>query len=122
MSDIASKFPYSSELKLCQQCLQMTWHIGYDCLKCYPHLPPKDCICKHAWAEHHHGCIMNPLFPSENHARGACQGLMAEECEATQCNGDWLVDKEEDRCYCDLYEPFDRKRPHKRNKQGKVAW
>ncbi len=67
------------------------------------HEPPIDCICNHSWEDHHHGCIMNPNVPSENHTRGICRGVLAQECEATQVNGEWLVRKKKDRCYCGSY-------------------
>jgi hypothetical protein len=63
------------------------------------HKPPKDCLCGHSWEDHHHGCIMNPKVPSEDHKRGICRGVMAQECEATQVNGEWLVE-DDLRCYC----------------------
>ena len=66
------------------------------------HKEPPKCICGHSWQDHHHGCIMNPAYPTENHKRGVCSGLMAQECEATQINGEWLVPKK-DRCYCPQY-------------------
>lgn len=67
------------------------------------HKFPQDCKCGHSWEDHHHGCIMNPGYPMDDHTRGICGGLMAQECEATQCNGAWLVERKKDRCYCGRY-------------------
>jgi hypothetical protein len=64
------------------------------------HKPPSDCQCGHSWEDHHHGRIMNPNCPIEAHERGICRGVKAQECEATQVNGEWIVDKENERCYC----------------------
>lgn len=68
------------------------------------HIEPTDCKCGHSWEDHHHGCMQNEVYAKyDDHSKGACQGIMAQECEATQVNGDWLV-KEKDRCYCNQYE------------------
>lgn len=74
------------------------------------HKPPPDCKCGHSWEDHHHGCIMNPNYPTEDHARGICRAVGAQECEATQINGEWIVDKEEDKCYCPQYKPKKEKK------------
>jgi len=66
------------------------------------HREPSKCICTHKWQDHHLGIIMNPNFPTEDHNRGICGGLKAQECEATQVNGEWLV-PEKKRCYCPSY-------------------
>ena len=64
------------------------------------HLPPPDCKCGHTWEDHHHGCIMNLRYPSEDHRRGICRGVMAQECEAEQFESKPLV---KDACYCSQY-------------------
>ena len=80
--------------------------VGSDTCSCsinsfHPMVP--DCICGHAWEDHHHGCIMNPEYPSEDHENGACRAVAAEECEATQTNGEWHYEDEKKRCYCQIY-------------------
>jgi len=45
---------------------------------------------------------MNPKYPTEDHKRGICRAVMAQECEATQINGEWIV-PEQERCYCGQY-------------------
>lgn len=113
-------YPYSAEFKECTQCKKQTWHVSWDCLNCYKHWPPKDCVCKHAWEEHHHCCIMNPTVKTEQHKKGYCRGVDGEECEATQTNGDWHSENEDERCYCSRYEPFDSAKL-KREKNGRVV-
>lgn len=66
------------------------------------HVDPPFCACGHPWEEHHHGCIMNPNFPSEAHIYGICSGMSAEECEWTQVNGD-RIREEEPECHCGSY-------------------
>lgn len=68
------------------------------------HKEPPDCQCGHSWESHHHSIIMNPAYPTEDHTQGICNGVGAEECEETQSNGEWLVEKEEDLCRCGNYE------------------
>ena len=70
------------------------------------HLPPIRCKCGHSWENHHHGIIMNPSYPPEDHKNGSCRGVKAQECEATQTNGEWHSDDESQHCYCQNYEPL----------------
>jgi hypothetical protein len=72
------------------------------------HYPPNDCTCGHSWENHHHSCIMNPKCPIEDHSRGICRGVMAEECEETQMNGEWLV-PEKDMCFCGRYKMSEKR-------------
>lgn len=61
-----------------------------------------NCLCKHTWEDHHHGCVMNPKY--FDHPL-TFTGMIAQECEATQTNGDWHSDDESERCYCSTYHP-----------------
>ncbi len=66
------------------------------------HKLPLDCACGHPWDDHHHGCVLNPKSPIDDHAQGICQGLMAEECERFQVNG---VSTGDGFCDCRYYRP-----------------
>lgn len=63
-----------------------------------------NCLCGHTWDDHHHGCVMNPDYYD---SPMTFQGLMAQECEATQTNGDWHSEDPADHCHCSNYEPND---------------
>lgn len=63
-----------------------------------------NCTCGHTWDDHHHGVVMNPKY---QHHPLTYHGVMAQECEATQTNGQWHDDKIEGRCYCGHYEARD---------------
>lgn len=66
------------------------------------HKQPPKCACGHSWERHHHGCIMRIEYPVDAHAWGVCGGVMAQECEWTQVNGD-RIREEEPECFCDGY-------------------
>ena len=60
------------------------------------------CICGHSWDDHHHGFILNPqalIDAGEEHRN--VHGILGEECEFDQCNGEYFVD---DPCRCNNYE------------------
>lgn len=68
----------------------------------FQHYDPPNCTCGHPWDNHHHGCIMNPKWPTEAHAYGICMGLSPGECEWTQVNGDRIRESEPE-CLCNGY-------------------
>lgn len=60
---------------------------------------PRDCLCGHSWEDHHHGCILNPNYSTEDHRQGAHRGVGAGECEAEQ-HESWPLNGQ-DSCFCD---------------------
>lgn len=61
------------------------------------------CYCGHKWEEHHHGVVMNPnyaTYPLNIH------GLIAQECEHNQVNGEYFLNRGEKKfCRCDGFKP-----------------
>lgn len=61
------------------------------------------CRCGHEWEEHHHGCVMNPKYfdyPLN------IQGIIAQECEHNQTNGEYFLNKgEKKHCKCGNFKP-----------------
>lgn len=51
--------------------------------------PPPNCTCGHSWEHHHHGCIMDPAYPSNAPEYGVWGGVAAQECEEHQVNGEY---------------------------------
>ena len=93
---------FSRSIEVCEHGIDGMHYYCEECGECADHHPPQDCTCGHSWEDHHHSCIMYPNVPEEDHKRGICRGVFAEECEATQINGEWIV-PEKDRCYCRQY-------------------
>jgi len=59
------------------------------------------CFCGHKFEEHHGGCIMNQEYfdyPIQ------VQGIMGQECEHDQVNGQYFV-KREKACKCSNFRP-----------------
>lgn len=59
------------------------------------------CTCGHKWSEHHHGVVQNPKYFDYPLT---IQGLLAEECEHDQVNGEYFVKKEK-ACMCMNFKP-----------------
>ncbi len=66
------------------------------------HQAPPKCKCGHTWENHHHGCIMNPNYPTDAHDYGICSALGAQECERTEVNGNRIRENEPE-CLCGHY-------------------
>lgn len=62
------------------------------------------CLCGHSWNDHHHGFVLNPAYADDPLTH---KGIRAQECEATQTNGEWHSDDPKKHCYCDSYVPND---------------
>ena len=67
----------------------------------YDH-PVPDCICGHSWEDHHHGAVLNPDYPSDDHAQGIHAGWLAEECEYYGFN-EWGGLDNEGNKHCQRY-------------------
>jgi hypothetical protein len=62
-----------------------------------------ECKCGHKWGEHHHGCIMNIEY-SDYPLN--INGLIAQECEHSQTNGEYFYKKgEKEYCMCQNFKP-----------------
>lgn len=59
------------------------------------------CVCNHRWENHHRGCVMNPLYFEHPLT---IDGLMAQECEEHQTNGEYSVPYDE-ACHCPSFKP-----------------
>lgn len=61
------------------------------------------CRCGHTWEEHHHGCVMNQLYATYPLN---INGLIAQECEHNQINGEYFLNKGEKKfCKCNGFKP-----------------
>jgi len=61
------------------------------------------CTCGHKWEEHHHGCVMNPEYFDYPLT---IQGLIAQECEHNQVNGEYFMNKGDKKyCKCPGFKP-----------------
>lgn len=61
------------------------------------------CTCGHKWEEHHHGVVLNPKYFSYPLT---INGLIAQECEHNQVNGDYFLNRgEKSFCRCNGFKP-----------------
>jgi hypothetical protein len=61
------------------------------------------CTCRHTWDEHHHGVVMNMQY---NDYPLNIQGLIAQECEHNQVNGEYFYNRGEKKyCMCNGFKP-----------------
>lgn len=61
------------------------------------------CRCGHLWEEHHHGCVMNPKYDTYPLN---ITGLIAQECEHNQVNGEYFLNRGETKyCHCNSFKP-----------------
>lgn len=59
------------------------------------------CKCGHIWEEHHHGVVMNPKYATYPLT---INGLIAQECEHDQVNGQYFVNRAK-ACQCNGFKP-----------------
>lgn len=60
------------------------------------------CFCKHTFEEHHHGVVMNPEYADYPLN---INGVIGQECEHSQVNGQYFKSKKEKPCMCSNFRP-----------------
>lgn len=63
------------------------------------------CECGHSWERHHHGCVMNIDYAEYPLA---LNGVIAQECEQHEVNGNPLLKDMRKACRCGRFKPIDK--------------